>query len=221
MKCIYVVCNWKTPRSSYLGREVGPIRQTFILDSDGLYPGQNHIFGYFYAEPAHACDEDTGRAHPVHPIAAQHIAEQAKKTTKKQNTESVISMQWRPSRWSSGVLTAVWSRSLHRFHQLLTCWCARLSLFSGTEDHRQIGTQTSSSYTRLTRQQVFRLYKVRWQLHSFHFRFSDNLSVIGSVVCEFWPLDGGSGSLFDSWVSSITWHFRVNAPWVNLKRHQV
>lgn len=81
------------------------------------------------------------------------------------------------------------------------------SLFSGTEDHRQIGTQTSSSYTRLTRQKVFRLYKVRWQLHSFHFRFSDNLSVIGSVVCGFWPLDGGSGSLFDSWVSSITWHF--------------
>lgn len=61
--------------------------------------------------------------------------------------------------------------------------------------------RSSSCYTRLTRQKVFRLYKVRRQLHLFRFRFSDNLSVIGSVVCEFWPLDGGSGSLI--WLPGV------------------
>lgn len=98
------------------------------------------------------------------------------KTNKNQNTELAISLQWSPSRWSSGVLTAAWSRTLHRFHPLLTWFWARLSLFSWTEDHQQIDTQTSSSYSRLIQHEVFQLHKVRWQLHSFHFRFSDNLS---------------------------------------------
>lgn len=70
---------WLTDTGKYLGRQVGPTRLNFILDGDRFHSGQNHIFGYFYSEPTHACDEDAGCAHSVHPITAKNISTQAEK----------------------------------------------------------------------------------------------------------------------------------------------
>lgn len=50
----------------------------------------------------------------------------------------------------SRTLTAVWSRTLHRFHPLLTCWRAQLTLSTGMDDRRSMDAPNSNNYSRLT-----------------------------------------------------------------------
>lgn len=126
----------------YLGWEVGPVCHTFILDDDRLHSGQNHIFGYFYPESAHACDEDTGRAHPVHTIAAEDIPEQTRTSLSRSSggSEAPLGGSWGRNLQLSGVEAFI--DSIHSWH--VDAW---QFLFRGTDNHRQIVTPAISSYS--------------------------------------------------------------------------
>lgn len=172
-------------RSSLLHLHLGPWRTSLLIKSHfWLFPLRVRAclrWGHWQC-PSCACHRGPGHT-----------------WTGKKTTGSVSRRQWSPSR--SGAeeeLTAVWSRSLHRFHPLLTWWYSAVSpqwdppAGSHSEDQQLLHCLSRKSFSYMKCGNSLICVSLSFFWHSLSRGCSDII----------WPLDGDFISLLDWWISS-------------------
>lgn len=168
----------KRGQSSPLHLHLGP-RQTSLLTKSHFWLSLFRV---------RACPQ---RGHWPCPSCASHRSPEHTWTGRTSLSQSSGGSE-APLGAAEGELTAVWSKSLRRFHPLLTWWCLALCLqWDGRPP--TVCHSDDQQLQLLTEQKEFQLFKVWERLHVFHFRFYVYPSV-EVVVTVFWPLDGDSGS---------------------------